>query len=87
MKRTDRPEWIFCVSLLLAFLTHCSMFFGGALGVNEDNFAVKKISSNAGYGRWVCDVLYRMGIPGSYLAQAWIGIFIIQGLAVLCNEL
>ncbi len=85
MKRTNRPEWIFCVSLLLAFLTHCSMFFGGALGVNEDNFAVKKISSNAGYGRWVCDVLYRMGIPGSYLAQAWIGIFIILGLAVLCT--
>ena len=85
MKRTDRSEWIFCVSLLLAFLTHCSMFFGGALGVNEDNFAVKKISSNAGYGRWVCDVLYRMGIPGSYLAQAWIGIFIILVLAVLCT--
>lgn len=61
------------------------MFFGGALGINEDNFAVKKISSNERYGRWVCDVLYRMGIPGSYLAQAWIGIFIILALAVLCT--
>lgn len=86
MTNTSRRERIFLLSLIVAFLTHCSMFFGGAMGVNEDNFSVRKISvNNAAYGRWICDVLNKMGIPGQYLAQSWIGIIVIAALAVTCT--
>lgn len=85
MTKKNNKEWIFGCSFLMAFVTHCSMFFGGAMGINEDNFTIYRQGyTNAALGRWVCDVLYKMGIPGPYRAQSWIGIFVILALAVTC---
>lgn len=85
MKQEEKREWVFAISFAMAFVTHCSLFFGGAMSVNEDNFTVYKEGvANATLGRWVCDVLYKIGIPGAYRAQSWIGFFVLPALAAVC---
>lgn len=86
MRKIENKEWIFKCSFFMAFVTHCALFFGGAMSVNEDNFTIYREGyTNAALGRWVCDVLYKLGIPGPYRAQSWIGIFVVLALAVVCT--
>lgn len=87
MSKTNSKKWIFCTSFILAFITHCSMFFGGAMSANEDNFTIYFRSMNASYGRWICDILYELGISSCYLVQSWIGIWVILALASVCTML
>lgn len=86
MKQIDRnKEKIFYVALFMAFITHCSFFFGGAMGVNEDNFSFyREELIKAELGRWFADVLRDLGIVGSYRVPAWAGIFVILAMAVTC---
>lgn len=84
----DNKEKIFFRALLLAFITHCSLFFGGAMWVNEDNWSIyrKYLSSiiQAPYGRWFGDVCLKLGIISPYRTPAWAGIFVIIALAITC---
>lgn len=84
----DNKERTFYKAFLLAFITHCSLFFGGAMWVNEDNWSIyREYSRNiiqAPYGRWFGDVCLNLGIIGSYRTPAWAGIFVVIALAVTC---
>lgn len=78
-------EKIFYIALFMAFISHCSLFFGGAMGVNEDNFSFyREELIKAELGRWFADVLRDLGIVSSYRVPAWAGIFVILALAATC---
>lgn len=81
-------EKLFLRAFLLAFITHCSLFFGGAMWVNEDNWSIYRDYQSAiiqaPYGRWFGDVCMKLGIISPYKTPAWAGIFVVIALAVTC---
>lgn len=86
MKQIDsKKEKIFYIAFFMAFVTHCSFFFGGAMGVNEDNFSFyREELIKAELGRWFADVLRNLGIVSSYRVAAWAGILVILAMTFTC---